>query len=79
MVLFFFQNIKQPNNRQVLSVLIVFLPIVCLLVVLKVTIIEQLLEYWKICKSFFSCLLGQANLVNKTVFRIGFNLRTRAK
>ena len=66
----FFQNIKQPTNRLVLSVLIVFLPIVCKLVVLKVTTIEQLLEFWKICKSFFAVYLGQAKLVNKTVFRM---------
>ena len=28
---------------------------------------------------FFRCLLGQANLVNKTAFRIGFKLHTRAR
>ena len=71
MVLFFFQNIQQASFECVDSVL----PIICWLVVLKVTTIEQLLEYWKIRKKFFRCLHGQANLVNKLYLELVSNYK----
>ena len=71
-----FPKVSQKFHKsitKVLNVLIVFFPIVCKLVVLKVTTwtIAWILEN---SQKFIRCLRGQVNLVNKTVFRIGFKL-----